>query len=115
MSRKLLVRESLYVDSDSQVQGSMDIQLDDIYEIIDRTRGEDFTPEEFDNFLEFLLEMNININEALNIIKYLFGVHPHMQDDIIKGEGLYKDLLDSYLEAISPQNNSRNIPPLSMN
>ena len=79
-----------------------DASFEEIIEVIDRTEGEEFTPGDLRNLIDYLVEIDIAPQLGIKIIQYLAGVHPQIMDDFLgEGPGEYKRLIDGYGEMMA--------------
>jgi hypothetical protein len=102
----VVLKEDSYIGP-SKAKFDFQFSLDDLIEVIENTRGQKLTPTKLRDFLDFMKETRTPQSKAFNMIKYLFGLHPYMQKDIIKGSGPYKDILDQYLENMDKNDRPR--------
>ena len=109
-----LVKESLdermVSTPDGGVSWDEGITYPDLIKIINRTKGDNFTPEDFRNYIDFLIDEGIHPTAALESIKYLTEIHPYILDDFKRSEGPYRDIFHAYIKTLDLGNP---LPPSS--
>lgn len=109
------IYEALSIGPDGTPRGQMGLEAADIMQVISNSQDTKLSPQDFSGFIDFFLEIP-NPQLANDLLWELVNFHPYIAEEIMTGEGQYRDEVDRFLSFIGDsQRRQSPFPPMSMN